>query len=270
MLEPLPAPREPQLISDGGGLPFSPAALAGPPGPLDSQDPAVAALIVQIAKQPSAKAGSRLPWKQSGAAPASPASSAVAPAAPLPAVPAPAVPAPAVPAPAVPVPVADGFTPGAPNLAGWRILARSDDDVLFARGRPPQLLTVAVRRDPKRGKWACVGVSAARPLRAARDRIRASGWRPDPTREVKPEDSLLRVLVAEQTFAGGKRADARLLAPDLYIGEQELVLTMFVTPLPGFQTRSLNPETPARIALPQPVGPRRLIDGARYELAQPA
>ena len=48
---------------------------------------------------------------------------------------------------------------------------------------------------------------------------------------------------------------------------EELVLTMFVTPREGFQTRSPNPETPARIALPSPIGPRRLIDGALYDPA---
>ncbi len=76
---------------------------------------------------------------------------------------------------------------------------------------------------------------------------------------------MLRVLVTEQTFAGGKRADGRLLQPNLYVDAEELVLTMFVTPQPGFQSRSPNPETPVRIALPHPVGTRRLVDGALYD-----
>ena len=226
LLKPRPAPRHPELISDGGGLPFAPAALAGSPAQLDREDPAVGALIAQIAQGTAPKGASRAPWKQAAAA-------------------------------------------EPPSLDGWRMLARTPDEVLFARGRPPQLLTVAVRQDARRGKWTCVAVNAARPLRAARDGIRASGWRLDPTRDVKPEETVLRVLVAEQTFAGGQRAGSRLLAPDLHVGSEELVLTMFVTPLPGFQTRSANPETPARIALPQPVGPRRLIDGALYERASP-
>lgn len=210
VLQPRPAPLEPELISDGGGLPFAPAALAGPPAQLDREDPAVGALIAQIAQQTAAA-----------------------------------------------------------SLDGWRMIARSDDEILFARGRPPRLLTVAVRRDARRGKWTCVGVSAARPLRAVRARIRASGWRLDPTHEVKPEETVLRVLVSEQAFAGGQRADRRLLPPDLHVGAQELVLTMFVTPLAGFQTRTSNPETPARIALPEQVGQRRLVDGAQYERGVP-
>ena len=98
-----------------------------------------------------------------------------------------------------------------------------------------------------------------------RDGIRASSWRLDPTYEPRPDDTVLRILVTEQTYAGGKRADGRVLDPDLYEGEDELILTMFVTPLEGFLMRSPNPETPVRVALSQPVGNRELIDGALYD-----
>nr|MDQ2895356.1 hypothetical protein [Actinomycetota bacterium] len=204
-------PRDPQLISDGAGLPFSPAALGAAADELDHQDPPVAALVAQLARQ-------RAPQ---GGAPA-------------------------------------------PGLGGWRVLARADDEVLFGRGRPPALVTVAMRHDVRRRKWSCFAVSTARPLRVTRDGVRASEWRLDPNIEPHPDDAVVRVLVTEQTWAGGKRADRRLLAPDLYVEAQELVLTMFVTPADGFQIRSPNPETPARIALPGPIGRRRLVDGARY------
>ncbi len=211
LLEPRTVPRDPELISDGAGLPFSPAALGAPVDQLDQQDPAVAALISQIARQKASMGAIR-----------------------------------------------------APSVDGWRVLARSDDEVLFGRGRLPQLVTVAVRQDVRRRTWTCVAVSTARPLRATRDGVRASGWRLDPNREPDPEDTVVRVLVTEQTWAGGKRADRRLLAPDLHVGAEELVLTMFITPQEGFQMRSPNPETPARIALPSPIGRRRIIDGALY------
>ncbi|HTX09114.1 MAG TPA: hypothetical protein VME22_10920 [Solirubrobacteraceae bacterium] len=98
-----------------------------------------------------------------------------------------------------------------------------------------------------------------------RDGVRASSWRLDPTYELRADDTVLRVLVTEQTYAGGKRADGRVLEPDLHEDEHELVLTMFVTPLEGFAMRSPNPETPVRVALPQPVGSRELIDGAVHD-----
>jgi hypothetical protein len=151
------------------------------------------------------------------------------------------------------------------QLLGWRLLARTDEEALFGRGLPPKLLTVAVKHDAKRGTWSCVAKSNGRPLRATRDGIRASSWHLDETVELGPEDTELRICVTEQTFSGGRRADRRVLAPDLYEGEDKLVLTMYVTPEPGFQLRTPNPQTPVRVALAHPVGTRELIDGALYE-----
>lgn len=212
VLEARPASSEPALVSDGGGLPFPPAALDAPAGQLQPNDPAVAALLAQIARQKTPKGSS-----------------------------------------------------AAPSLEGWRMLARGEDEVLFGRGLPPHLVTVAMRREARRQTWSSVAVSTAPPLRATRDGVRASGWRLEPTREPNPEDTIVRVLVTEQTWAGGTRAENRLLAPDLHVDAEQLVLTMFVTPRQGFQVRSRSPETPARVALPTPIGRRRLLDGALYD-----
>lgn len=143
--------------------------------------------------------------------------------------------------------------------------AELPEEAVFARGQPPQLVTVAVKKS-RRGAWKASGTLSGRSLRATRDGIRASSWRLDPDHELEPNDSLLRVLVTEQTYAGGQRAHGRVLAPDLYMDTEELVITMFVTPKPGFQVRSENPETPVRIALPEPVGSRWVTDGALYEV----
>ena len=227
MLEPRSASRHPELISDGSGLPFAPAVLTGPAGQLDTGDAAVEVLLATIARQAKTNSAGRswVPWKRGSASPK---------------------------------PVAS-----TPSLDGWRVAARTGDEVLFARGRPPKLVTVAVR-ESRRRTWTCIAVSSGRPLRTIREGIRASGWRLDPTHEPDSVRRELRILVTEQTWAGGNRADDRLLAPDLHIGEEELVLTMFVTPRPGFQIRAPNPETPARVILPCPVGSRRIIDGALF------
>jgi hypothetical protein len=232
VLEPLPGPRYPDLISDGGGLPFPPAALAGSPAPLDPEDPAVAALLAHLTARATPKRVSRAPWKRGAATPPAPAP---------------------------------------PSLNGWRLLARTDDEVLFARGLPPQMLTMAFRQDGRRRTWACFGSSAARPLRAARDGIRASSWRLDPTQEANPDETVLRLLVHEQAFASGQRADGRFLVPEIYLDADELVIRIFISPRQGFQTNSRNPETPVRVALPEPVGTRRVIDGALVHFsARPA
>jgi hypothetical protein len=230
VLEPRLASRDPELISDGGGLPFALAALSTPPEQLDPRDPAVAALIVQLTPREPATRTSRKPWKRAP----------------------------------------EAEPPPAPSLAAWRQLARTDGEAVFGRGRPPELLTVAVARESRRPTWTCISVNAAQPLRAAREGVRASSWRTDPSHPPKTGDTELRVLVKEQTYSGAQRADGRVQAPDLYVGEVELVLRMFVTPRPGFQARAPNPETPVRIALPHPIGPRRLIDGALYGTADAA
>ena len=155
--------------------------------------------------------------------------------------------------------------PLASALDGWRLIARTDKEALFGRGVPPHLVMVAVQKDPRRGTWSRADKTAGRPLRVTRDGIRASSWRLDPTHQLRPDDTVLRILVMEQTHAGGKRADGRVLEPDLYEDEHELIMTMFVTPLEGFQMRSRNPETPVRVALSHPVANRELIDGAVYE-----
>ncbi|MGD1051805.1 MAG: hypothetical protein ABR947_12130 [Solirubrobacteraceae bacterium] len=238
VVEPRRAPRHPAMISDGGGLPFPPSALDAPPAPLDPQDPAAAALIAHLAaragaRSPAPKRPSRAPWRRR----------------------------------ASPEPQAATQQAAIPGVDGWRLLARTDSEALFGRGLPPSLLTVAVRRESPRRGWIYAGSSAARPLRAARDGIRASSWRLDPDHEPSPDDEVLRLLLTEQSFSGGQRADSRVLAPDVYIDDDTLVLTMFVTPRPGFQWGSNNPETPVKVALGEPVGLRRLIDGA---LVRPA
>jgi hypothetical protein len=231
LLEPRSAPRQPELVSDGGGLPFPPAALETPDGGLDPEDPAVAALLRHLASRSAPKQGARASWKRRATAATTSAASDP--------------------------PV---------SLAGWRLLARTGDEALFGRGHPPQLVTVAVLHDGRRRSWSVSASSAARPLRATRDGIRASSWRPDPTHDPQPDDTILRVLVTEQTFSGGQRAYGRVLAPDMHVDDDRLVLTLFVTPRPGYQAGASNPETPVRIALPHPLGHRRLIDGALADL----
>jgi hypothetical protein len=221
VLEPCPGPRHPELIGDGGGLPFPPAVLAGPSDPLDPEDPAAAALLAHLTARAAPKRTSRVRWMRDTEPPPPPGS-----------------------------------------LDGWRQLARTDDEVLFALGLPPRMLTASLRRAGLRGKWTFVGSSAARPLRVTRAGIRASSWRLDPTNESGPEERTLRLLVTEQAYASGQPASGRILPPEIYADADELVLTVFVTPQKGFQNGTPNPETPVRVVLPHPLGTRRLIDGA--------
>ena len=213
LLEPLVAPYEPDLISDGAGLPFPPAALGLPAGLLDTDDPPVAAFAAQLSRQK---------------------------------------------------PAPDGTVP---HIREWRILTRTADDVLFARGMPPRMVTVALRREGRRNDWNSIAVTRAGALRTTRDGIRASSWQLDEKHPPGPGDTVIRMLVTEQTRSGGALADKRMLAPDLHFGAEEVLVTMFVTPKVGVQApiTSPVPATPVRLQLPSPLGERMLVDGALYE-----
>jgi hypothetical protein len=223
-LVPVAGAAEPELISDGGGLPFLAGKAFEPIEPIDRDDPAVAALIAQIDRGRRRAQPERLLRPR-------------------------------------PKPPPMELTE---KLAGWRELARSGNDVLFGRGRPPHLLTVSVVRG-RRGRWAPAGVSNSRPLRASRDGIRASSWRLDPTSTLTPDAKELRILVTEQTMASGALAIERLLSPELYLDPDRALLRVYVRPLEGYVGRSTKHETPVIIELPEPLGERQAVDGALYE-----
>jgi hypothetical protein len=223
-LVPVASGAEPEQISDGGGPPFPPDKPFQPFEPLDPGVPAVAALLVQIDR------GRRL------AQPDRPFRPRRKPA---------------------PMDTSE-------KLEGWRELVRTDDEVLFGRGRPPHLLTVTVRRG-RRDRWSPAGVSNSRPLRASRNGIRASSWRLDPTVTPSPDHTELRILITEQTMASGALAADRLLAPELHLGTDRVVLRVYVRPLEGYVGRSAAHETPVIVQLAEPLGERRVVDGALYE-----
>ncbi|HEX4108613.1 MAG TPA: hypothetical protein VHX88_10795 [Solirubrobacteraceae bacterium] len=153
--------------------------------------------------------------------------------------------------------------PVSPSLEGWRALVRGEGEVLYGHGVPPRLQTVALREDARRGRWSVYGSTAGRVLRPVRDGLRASSWQLDPEQALDPQTTELRLMVTEQSSASGQRADGRVQPPELWADARALVLTVFVTPRPGFQNNVKNPLTPVRVTLPEPLGERVLCDGSR-------
>lgn len=227
LLATVTGPAVPGLISDGGGLPFEPARLTRAAAALDPEDPAVAALLVQIDRGRQQAQPARLLRPRAKPAPLAPEA----------------------------------------KLEGWRELARDGEQALFGRGAPPHLVTVAVRCG-RRGRWEPLGASNSRPLRAVRDGVRASSWRLDPTIRLDPDSPVLHILVTEQTMASGTPMAERLLAPELYIDAEGALLRVYVRPLAGYVGRAGRHETPVRVRLPEPLGGRRLRDGALFEAGE--
>lgn len=210
----------PELVIDGGGLPFTLESLRAPFDPLEPDAPGVEILLEQI-EAAAGKTVVRLPWKQRD--------------------------------PEV----------SRQQLEGWRILARDESEIVFGRGAPPALVTVSVQRT--RGeRWSARSVNTARQLRVTRDGIRASSFRVDPDAPPAPEATLLRLLVSEQTLAGGKLAHGRFLTPELHVDAERVLLRFYITPLPGWQARTRRWETPVLVQLPEPLGERQVVDGAVY------
>ena len=226
VLVPVPGPADPELISDGGGLPFPPGRLFETAVDLDPADPAVAALIVQIDRGRQQAQPARLFRPR-----------------------------------AKPTPMETSE-----KLLGWRELARDSDEVLFARGRPPQLLTVPVRRR-RRDRWEPLGASNSRPLRAVRNGVRASSWRLDPGSTPEPDAQELRILVTELTMASGTPAEERLLEPEIDIDAQRVLLRLYIKPIEGYVGRAARRETPVIVRLPEPLGVRSAVDGAVWSAA---
>lgn len=224
VLTPLFAAREPELISDGGGLPFPPSALFEQFTALDPNAAPVQALLAQINQGLKQSQGRRILRRRS----------------------------------ATPRPSTEE------KLAGWRALASTDDEILYAKGRPPQLLTVAVTR--RGNRWAVLGVSNSRPLRAVRQGSRASSWRLDPDFPTSPQSTDIHILVTEQSRATGMLADDRMLAPDIHLDAQQVMLRLYVQPIQGYTGPTKRHETAVIVRLPEPLGEREIVDGALYDV----
>ncbi len=81
----------------------------------------------------------------------------------------------------------------------------------------------------------------------------------DPT--VEPRSERLDLLVSERGCASGQRADDRI-GYEVRSTASEVVITALVRPREGDQNCPANPLTPLTVVLDEPVGTRRLIDGA--------
>jgi hypothetical protein len=61
------------------------------------------------------------------------------------------------------------------------------------------------------------------------------------------------------------RAGGRILPPELCADDRGMTLRLFIKPQEGFQNLVRGRETPVRVALPEPIGGRELVDGALWE-----
>jgi hypothetical protein len=158
---------------------------------------------------------------------------------------------------------------------GWRVLYRSDREVLYmcdesfededGEGIEHHLVSVKRARD---GSWEWSTSSHYfESFDVIRDGNPASEWRLDPSADPPgPDDTELQVLVTECHCASGQSAEGRIEQPDVFYGDDEIRIVAYVTALGGSQRCPGNPPTPAVFVLPEPIGGRRLVDAGRFEI----
>jgi hypothetical protein len=142
----------------------------------------------------------------------------------------------------------------------WWCISREPEMIAIACGALPELhVFVLVRGEGRR--WSYHIESEAERLVACRNGMWASPWQLDPVQPVDSDTSHLHILVHERSGASGRAADGRINTADIYLDSSTALLRVYVTPLPGPQTRPNNPLTPAVVELGARLGDRVLYDG---------
>ena len=96
-------------------------------------------------------------------------------------------------------------------------------------------------------------------------------WALDPAYPAPgPTSTELHVLVWELSCNGGTPLTGRIGPPVIDYGATTVTITLGVRPLGGIQTCPGTRGTPATIRLPQPLGPRTLLDGGTFPPAAPS
>lgn len=153
---------------------------------------------------------------------------------------------------------------------GWRELARTEAEVLFATGEPPEdLLGLVLERRGEawvfRSSGGCVPEVVRDGLARAEWRLAAGAPAPGPASEV------VEVEVTERACAGGQSSEARVVGPEVAYGVDAVVVTFFVEPLPpGDVTCQGNPSSLRSVRLSESLGDRSLLDGGVYPPTAPS
>lgn len=142
---------------------------------------------------------------------------------------------------------------------GWFLLGRRGNVIEFAAGRQPEFGHMTFTR--RQGRWTWDGSGSCVP-RAFYDGLQAVTWRRDPGGPVATRGTHIPLLVQEEDCASGQDARRRVLRPFVHYGRRAITVTYFIRPLSGYQTCQSVPPTDVTLILDEPLGSRRLRDGA--------
>lgn len=121
------------------------------------------------------------------------------------------------------------------------------------------------------GAWRLTGWGGCRPT-ILLPGLSVAGWTLDPALPAPGrDDTTFTALVTERTCTGGRPMGARLRPPLIDVGSDEILVVFAATPLAGdaFDCQG-NPSMRVVVGLPEPLGERRLLDGASFPPTDPA
>jgi hypothetical protein len=163
------------------------------------------------------------------------------------------------------------YSVGAPDRDGslgpsFREVSRDSANVLFLR-EPDQpgvveagpYLVEKVTFDGT--AWRATGGGDCRPQGVPGAGFGQATWKLDPAFSRPHADTrTLHLLVMELSCSGGQSASGRISPAFVVVSRDEIAIEVFVEGKPGGGDCQSNPDTPATLRLPSPLGDRTLFD----------
>lgn len=146
---------------------------------------------------------------------------------------------------------------------GWRLAVSERDGAVYIADLPggdAPFAEVTVRNEE--GVWRVEGYGHCRPTADVGPGLGLAEFRVGPGTELRPELTEIDVLVTERACNSGEDATGRIVDPAIIADAATVTVVFGVVPRPGNHTCPSNPETPFRLELREPLGERRLLDGA--------
>jgi hypothetical protein len=148
---------------------------------------------------------------------------------------------------------------------GWRLAVHTGDMVVYiadvpARADEPAFADVTLELVD--GAWRMRGFGQCRPVADVGPGLGLAEFRVAGHERLTPETTELDVLVTERACNSGQDARGRIVEPAIIPGADAITVVFGVVPRGGVHSCPSNPETPARLVLPEPLGDRMLLDGS--------
>jgi hypothetical protein len=152
---------------------------------------------------------------------------------------------------------------------GWIRVVETGDRVDFVApfaGPEEQMVATFVRA---RGGWTLDNSATCTLETAAPPGTSRAEWWLDPAfpRPVQA-DKTIHILLVERACAGGRPPEGRV-EPRISITQDEMRVTIFVREIPGDRDCPGNPVFAMPLELPQPLGPRFLLDAGLFPPREP-